>query len=210
MTPIDLRNLGATLAGKITLAENTTTTANFDGFVSDLKRKLRAEESVLVQIRAIQNGYGAAGNVEYTFKKVIKEEAIEVKAASAIWSENKDSSKKYISNTVYFVKKLDGGEKYEVTTESGNERKPFATLSKVDLDKSFTELRANQTPDAEGYTKYRDLEDVEAFKYASDTVKVDETTVLSKGDYLMRKPDGDQFVYEVKKAKDFEAEYTAH
>jgi hypothetical protein len=32
--------------------------------------------------------------------------------------------------------------------------------------------------------------------------------LISKGDYLIKTPKGDQFTYEVKKAKDFEAAYT--
>lgn len=142
----------------------------------------------------------------------LNEEAIEVRPASDVWAENKDSSKTYISNTVYFVKKKDGGEKYDVSTEVGTSRKPFATLSKVDLDTSFTPIRAKQTPDAEGYTQYRDVDEVEAFKSTADTTKVDlegSTGLLSKGDYLMRKAEGDNFTYEVKKAKDFEATYEA-
>jgi hypothetical protein len=140
----------------------------------------------------------------------LREEAIEVKPASEVWATGKDSTRTYISNTIYFVRKLDGGEKFEVSTEEGTTRKTFATLSRIDLDKSFTPIRAKQTPDAEGYTQYRDVDEVEAFKYDEDTVKVDlegSTALLSKGDYLVRAADGDNFVYSVKKAKDFDASY---
>lgn len=137
----------------------------------------------------------------------LSEEAIEVKSPEDIWAENKDSVKTYIANTVYYVKKLDGGQKYEVTITDGTERKPFANLTKQALDLSFTPVRPNENPDAEGFTQYRKGGEVEAFKYTDGTIKVN-SVLLAKGDYLIRSPKGDEFVYEVKKAKDFEASNT--
>jgi hypothetical protein len=208
MTPEYLRNLGSAFAGRAQLAENMTTTANVDAFVRDLKKKLLVEpgKAVQVSIRSTGTNGGKVAIVEYLFDKKLTEEAVEVKPAQDIWTENKDSAKTYVSNTVYFVKKLEN-EKYDVTTEEGTTRKPFAVLSKIDLDKSFTPIRAKQTPDAEGYTQYRDLEELEAFKSDADTVKLDNDELLAKGDYLIRKTDGTNFTYEVKKAKDFEAQY---
>lgn len=152
----------------------------------------------------------------YNFGKAkvqkVSEEAIEVKEASDVWAESKDTSKTYISRTVYSVKGIEGGEKFDVSTEEGSVRKQFATLSRIDLDKSFTPIRPNQSPDAEGYTQYRDVDEVEAFKYEGDTVKVDlggEEVLLSKGDYLVRKTEGNDFVYEVKTSKIFDSKYTA-
>lgn len=151
----------------------------------------------------------------YNFGKAkvqkVSEEAIEVKEASDVWAESKDTSKTYISRTVYSVKGIEGGEKFDVSTEEGSVRKQFATLSRIDLDKSFTPIRPNQSPDAEGYTQYRDVDEVEAFKYEGDTVKVDlggEEVLLSKGDYLVRKTEGNDFVYEVKTSKIFDSKYT--
>lgn len=198
MTKNSLQSLGALLR------ESMTTTANFDALTKDLKKRLKKGE-VNVHVKQI------ADNVfEYRFSSVVKEEAVETKPAADVWGENKDSSKTYVSNTVYFVKPVKGGEKYEVSTEEGTTRKPFATLSKVDLDKSFTMIRPKQTPDAEGYTQYRDSAEVEAFKNDADTFKIDDSgtvLLLTKGDYLVRKTDGENFTYEVKKAKDFEAHY---
>ena len=198
MTKNDLQSLGALLR------ESMTTTANFDAFKKDLEKRLK-KGAVEVSIKKLgENVY------EYRFGAVVKEEAVETKPAADVWSENKDSSKTYVSNTVYFVKPVKGGEKYEVSTEEGTTRKPFATVSKVDLDKSFTQIRPKQTPDAEGYTQYRDSAEVEAFKNDADTVKIDDSgtvLLLSRGDYLVRKTDGENFTYEVKKAKDFEAHY---
>jgi hypothetical protein len=141
------------------------------------------------------------------FGTTLNEEDITVTAPEDVWAQNADSSKTYINNTVYGVKKLDGGMKYEVTITSGTERKPFANLTKQALDQAFTPVRPNQNPDAEGYTQYRKVDEVEAFKYTGDTEKLN-GVLISKGDYLIKTPKGDQFAYEVKKAKDFEAMYT--
>lgn len=141
------------------------------------------------------------------FGTSLNEEEITVTAPEDVWAQNKDSSKTYISSTTYGVKKLEGGLKFEVTTSEGNERKPFANLTKLALDQSFTPVRPNQNPDAEGYTSYRKVDEIEAFKYTADTVKLN-GVLISKGDYLIRTPKGDQFTYEVKKSKDFEASFT--
>lgn len=141
------------------------------------------------------------------FGTTLNEEAIEVRAPEDVWGENKDNSLTYITNTVYDVRKLEGGQKYEVTVTDGTTRKPFANLTKQALDQSFTQIRPNEKADAEGFNQYRKVDEVEAFKYSGDTVKVN-SVLLTKGDYLIRSPKGDQFVYEVKKAKDFEASHT--
>lgn len=141
----------------------------------------------------------------------LTEEAIEVKPAADVWADNKDDAETYISNTDYSVRKVDGGVKYEVTIEAGSQRKPFAVLSRAELDASFTPIRANQTPDVEGYTSYRSADELDAFKYNGDTIKVDLSTgqaLLNKGDYLVRKTKGNDFTYETKKAKDFDTIYT--
>jgi hypothetical protein len=142
-----------------------------------------------------------------------EEEAIEVKKAGDVWKDAADGSKTFIANTVYDVRKIDGGAKYEVSTEVGTQRKPFTKLDKAGLDAAFTPVHAKQAPDAEGYTQYRKTDELEAIKYDKDTLKVDlgngTNVLLSKGDYLIRKASGDVFVYEVKKAKDFEVNYSA-
>ena len=137
------------------------------------------------------------------------EEAIEALSAEDVWGENKGEAKTHISNTAYLVKQVN--DKFEVSIDNGTKRKLFATLSKSDLDKSFVPVRAKQTPDAEGYTQYRDIDEVEAFKYTDDTIKViidGVSMIFNTGDYMIRKIDGSNFTYEVKKAKDFEAAFT--
>ena len=146
-----------------------------------------------------------------SLKPRLTEDEIELKQADDLWTENKDDAKTYITDTVYDVRKLQGGVKYEVTIEDGTERKPFAMLTKADLDKSFTQIHPNSAPDVEGYIQYRSVDEVEAFKYTDDTVKVDvggAAALINKGDYLIRTVDGNDFTYEVKKAKDFESTYT--
>ena len=71
-------------------------------------------------------------------------------------------------------------------------------------------MRPDQTPDAQGFIQYRDIDETEAFEYQGDTinVKLDDTeATLNKGDYLLRKVDGSQFVYSVKSSDDFEANF---
>lgn len=192
----ELRNLGAALRESM-----ITTTANADALTSSLMKKLKTGKKVVLTAQKV------AENVfEYSFEDALKEEAIEVVAAEQLWKDNKDSAKTYISNQVYFAKPV--GEKYEVTVEKDSKRKPFATLSKVDFSNSFTPMRSSAKADAEGYVQYRDVDEVQALQYNEDTVKLNTGPLLSKGDYLVRKVNGDDFIYEVKKSKDFETAYT--
>lgn len=142
----------------------------------------------------------------------LKEEEITSKTAEEVWSEGKAKSKTYIKVTPYFARKLDGGSKYEVVIDDGIERKPFSSLSKQDLDKAFTPLRPNQTPDAEGFIQYQATDEIEAFKYFGDAVNLElngDSQVIKKGDYLIQKIVGNKFVYEIKSSKDFEAVFKA-
>ena len=200
-TPSILQNLGRMLR------ESSTTTANFDALTRDLKKKLaRGEEVTLTakQLRPEVFVYSFNGGK-------LTEEEIEVKPASDIWQDNKDDSKTYISNAVYYAKPVKGGEKIEVTVIDGNQRKPFSMMSPADFEGAFTQMYPNKQADAEGYLQYRTTAEVEAVKYTEDTMKVnlgDSETVLNKGDYLVRKVDGNNFTYEVHKAKAFEDNYS--
>lgn len=140
----------------------------------------------------------------------LDEDAIEVQSVDQVWKDNGTDSKTFISNAVYYVRPKNNTDKFEVVVEANKQRKSFATLTKADLDKSFTPMRAQQTPDVEGFTQYRDVDESEAFEYTGDTINVqngNETSTLNKGDYLLRKADGDNFVYSVKKSSDFEASF---
>jgi hypothetical protein len=197
------------------LAEGLSTTANFEAFTSDLKEKLKRHSTVVASISKVSKDDGKTfmQNV-FTYRlevpEKLKEEAIPIKMASDVWKDHKSDVKTFISNQVYFVKPAD--DKFIVTVEQNNKRKTFATLSKVELDKSFVAVRPNQTPDAEGFTQYRDVDEVDAFKFTDDTIKIEldngDQLLLNLGDYLIRKANENDFTYEVKKSKDFETNYT--
>lgn len=143
----------------------------------------------------------------------LREEAIETKLASDVWKEAKDSTKNYVTNAVYMVKKVKDSDpaKYEVYNDTDSKRKLVATMDAEELEENYAPVRANQKEDAEGFTIYRDNTEVEAFKYDGDTIKVDlegSTKTLKKGDYLIRQVEGDEFTYSVQSAKTFEADYS--
>ena len=143
------------------------------------------------------------------------EEPIETKSAEDVWTENESSAASYITTTVYFIRQLDPKvDKYEVTYDDAGKRKTYATMDKADLDASFTPVRPNQQPDAEGFTAYRSAEAFDAFKYNSDPLKVTldgdsvgQTVKLNKGDYLLRQDNGNDFTYSVERANFFDNKY---
>lgn len=142
----------------------------------------------------------------------LHEEAIEVKFASDVWKEAKDEAKTFITTEVFYVKEIEGSDptKYEVYSDKENKRKLVGKMDKEDLEASYVPVRASQAEDAEGYKMYRSSDEVEAFKYDGDTIKVDlegQTSKLKKGDYLIRQSDEDEFTYTVESAKYFEADY---
>lgn len=139
----------------------------------------------------------------------ISEEAIETVLASDLWKENKDSAKTYIPQGTFMVKKVKDSDptEYEVYTDASGKRKLVAKMDAEELEGAYVPVRSNQKEDAEGFTIYRAAEDVEAFKYEGDTVKVDlegSTKTLKKGDYLIRQTEDDEFTYDVQDADDFE------
>jgi hypothetical protein len=143
--------------------------------------------------------------------KIVKEDALDTKSAEDLWSENADSAAEYRTAAQYLVRPIKGSnppsfEAFEVT---GNQRKPFGKYNAKELDGVLSPIRAGQTPDAEGFTVYVDAESVEAFQYDGDPIKVvlgDEGGQrLSKGDYVIRTNDGNDFKYSIDKASSFEA-----
>jgi hypothetical protein len=139
----------------------------------------------------------------------VSEEAIEVQTAEDVWKEHKSEAKTYISNEVFFVKKLQGGSKFEVLSVQNNKRVPFATLSTPELTSSFTPMRADDAPDAEGYLQYRKSDQVRAIEYTGDTVKTDigDNEVISEGDYLIQSVKGSDFEYQIMDSKNFNMKY---
>lgn len=145
--------------------------------------------------------------------KPLNEEKIPVRPAEELWTENEELVKTYTPTTIYLVKdvEVDGDTQHQVFTEKGDRKVEYGTLSTADLEAGFTPLRSGDRADAEGYVKYRESGDVEAVKYAGETVKVEldasSKEKLEKGDYLIRSSDDEDFTYHVEKAKDFDQEY---
>lgn len=195
------------------LAETVQSLSSFDSLCLDIKHAIAENEAITLTVMRAKDKNGGYMADSYSYKveqqTKLNEEAIPIKMASDVWKDHTKDAKNYISNQVYFVKPE--GDKFVVTIEQNNKRKTFATLSKVELDKSFVEVRSNQTPDAEGYIQYRDVDQLEAFKYNDDTIKVEldngDQLLLNLGDYLTRKANENDFDYEVMKSKDFETHY---
>lgn len=145
------------------------------------------------------------------------EEPIETKSAEGLWSENEGDSAQYITTTVYYVRPIANKKgMFEVLYDEGGKRKSYGTMTKEDLDAAFAPMRPNQQPDAEGFLTYRSGDVYDAFKYNGDPVKValsgsaggetppgGQTAKLSKGDFLLRQDNGDEFTYTVEKANYF-------
>lgn len=139
----------------------------------------------------------------------LREEAIETAVAADVWQENKDSAQTFIPQSTYMVKKVENTSpaEYEVYSDISGKRELVATMDAEELEDSYVPVRPNQKEDAEGFTIYRDAQEVEAFKYDGDTIKVDlegSSKTLKKGDYLIRQTEDDEFTYDVQSAKDFE------
>jgi hypothetical protein len=88
-------------------------------------------------------------------------------------------------------------------------RKPYGTFTADELNAALKPIRPNQTPDAEGFTTYIDPVKVDAFQYSGDPVKVDlgkgDIQTADDSDYIVRTVDGNNFVYRIEEAGDFEA-----
>lgn len=148
------------------------------------------------------------------------EEPIPTRTAEELWGENEGDSAQFITTTVYYVRPIEGKKgTFEVLYDDKGRRKTYGTMSQEDLDASFAPMRPNQQPDAEGFLTYRSGDVYDAFKYAGDPVKVslsasaDEespgglTVKLSKGDFMLRQDNGDEFTYTVEKANYFSNSY---
>ncbi len=141
--------------------------------------------------------------------KLVTEESLEQKSAEDLWSENEPSD--YTASTTYLVRPIEKSRpvSYEVFRVIGTSSKPFGTFSATELADTLKPIRPNQTPDAEGFTVYTDPQQVQAFKYGGDPVKVEvakgKTVVMNKGDYLVRTVSGSKFDYTVEPASDFES-----
>lgn len=192
--------------------------------VAEIERQIKVAEKG-------QGWYGGVSGTEYynrdwkkelsALKKRLKaakagklhEEALETKTAEDLWSENGDAAAYYTYSSQYLVRpiKNTSPQQYEAFSVEGDSRKPFGKFTADKLKATLEPLRANQKPDAEGFTTYVDPNKVQAFKYAGDPVKVMLGKVgarLNNGDYLVRTNDGNDFEYAIEKASEFEATLT--
>lgn len=143
----------------------------------------------------------------------LKEEAIEVKDIADVWEENKDGARIYVNARIFQVKKTtddDGDTVYEVYSDEEGYRELVGTYKEEDFNATFIPVRKNQKPDAEGFLLYRQEDEVEAFMYEGDTIRVDidgDKEILRRGDYVIRSEKEDSFVYSIEKARFFEDDY---
>lgn len=139
----------------------------------------------------------------------INEEALETKDAEELWSSGNADT--YVSTATYMVRPIKGAvpTKFEVFSVIGDQRKPFGKFDAQELRQTLKPIRANQTPDVEGFVMYTDPTEVEAFKYDGEPIRVKlddtQTVQLNKGDYLVRTVRGNNFEYNVEAASDFES-----
>lgn len=147
-------------------------------------------------------------------KQIMVEETIPTTSAEDLWAQNSGDVGQYITTKIFQVLPITNKNitKYTVYLDSENKRTLIGNMNQTKLDKSYTPVRPNQKPDAEGFTTYREIAEYEAFKYMGDTTKVtisDKTTVkLNKGDYILRQTAADNFVYSIELARYFDQYYT--
>jgi hypothetical protein len=141
--------------------------------------------------------------------RLLLEEEIKTVPAEDIWQQYDASKKIYVSAKVYKIKKADDHH-FEVFTEEGNELKSLGKISKEKLDAKLVPLADEKEPDAEGYVEYYDPTEIMAIQYEDDAVNVvikpKVQKKLSPGNYIIKKPDGSAFVYNVVTAQKFEQE----
>jgi len=147
------------------------------------------------------------------------EEPVQTRTAEEVWQEGGTDAAQYITTAIYYVRPVKGeADKYEVLVDQNGTRKTYGVMDEEDLNASFAPMRANQKPDAEGFTTYRSADVYQAFKYGGDPIRLTidkapdgeedgQTVKLSTGDYLLRQDDGTDFVYSVERANYFDNGY---
>lgn len=146
-------------------------------------------------------------------QKKVNEEALDSTKAEDLWNDNKDKVSDYRTAFTYLVRPIEGSKptRYEAFKVVGDKRTPAGKFTAQELSKTLQPIRPNQTPDAEGFTTYVDQDVVQAFQYKGDPIKVmlgDVGQRLNDGDYVIRTNDGNNFVYSIDKAANFEATLT--
>lgn len=147
------------------------------------------------------------------------EEPIQTRTAEEIWTDGEAEAGQYVTTTVYYVRPIEGEkDQYEVLFDDQGKRKTYGKMDEQDLDAAFAPVRANQRPDAEGFTQYRSADTYSAFKYNGEPVKVTldaapegeagpQTVKLNTGDWVLRQDDGKDFIYSVERANYFDNSY---
>lgn len=148
------------------------------------------------------------------------EEPVPTRTAEEVWSEGEGDAGQYITTTVYYVRPIEGEkDQYEVLYDDKGTRKTYGKMDEEDLDAAFAPMRANQRPDAEGFTQYRSADTYSAFKYNGSPCKVTideaqageagpQTVKLNTGDWMLRQDDGKNFIYSVERGNYFDNNYT--
>lgn len=146
-------------------------------------------------------------------KKLLNEDPLETKTAEDLWAENEDKAAYYTTSTRYIVRLIKDSKppEYEAFSVDGDKRIPFGKFDAVALKKTLEPIRAGQKPDVEGFTTYVDPNQVQAFQYKGDPMKImlgNTGARISNGDYLVRSNDGNDFEYAIEKASAFNATLT--
>lgn len=140
--------------------------------------------------------------------QLLSEEAIKSVPAEDIWQQYESAKKLYTSAKIFKVKKNDTG--FEIFTEEGGQLKSLGKITQEKLDSKLVPTSDEKEPDAEGYIDYYDPTEIMAIQYEDDAVNVvikpKVQKKLSPGNYLIKKPDGSAFVYNVVTAQKFEQE----
>jgi hypothetical protein len=115
-------------------------------------------------------------------------------------------SEKYVSNSIFKAKEENGS--FVVYLEKDKKRTKLETLSKFEFKKKYVKASLTSSPDVEGFLTYVSKNDVEAFQYEGDPVKVKTTKTtytMNSGDYLVSITKGGAKMYSVMSEDEFES-----
>ena len=134
-------------------------------------------------------------------------EQIETRTVDDVWSEIGSSASSYTPSQVFYVRPSDDkpGE-MDVYIEDQHRRTLHSSVSKQEFNSTFEVIRKSDQPDAEGFSKYRYRESMEAAQYTGDPVNLESDGALvrlKKGDYVVRAAKGNDFTYSVEGEKFF-------
>lgn len=126
----------------------------------------------------------------FQFLKMLIEQE-NVKPMKDFWEENKQNIKSFNYDIVYLIKPSEKNHSlFDVYKETTNKNEFIGSIKKRELDDLFSIIDSNVGPDVEGFLAYKRNDDVEAFQYNGEDVKIQLTkdsvvTVQSK-DYVVK------------------------